>query len=80
MIAHELRKMREQAGFTQIEVASKLNYTTSQFVSNWECNVSIPPIGALKKLCKIYDVQPRHMARLVLEVERLKINKVFGLS
>ncbi len=85
-LADYLRSAREKAGMTQIEVATKLGYSTSQFVSNWERGRSAPPMNALRPLSKMYKVSmdhlfehifnaSMHMAAESLRKQYLKIKK-----
>lgn len=48
-----LKRMRERAGLTQLEVSKRLQYGTKQFISNWERGVSLPPDAALRALAEI---------------------------
>lgn len=51
-----LKEIRQIAGLSQQEVAKKLGYTSSQFISNWERNLSYPPINAIKILAELFEV------------------------
>ncbi len=51
----QLRKLREQKGFTQSEVAERL-FITRQTVSNWETGKTEPDLDSLGKLCELYGV------------------------
>lgn len=46
-----LRKMRERAGLTQAELGNACEIH-SQFVSNWERGICMPPKHALKDLAR----------------------------
>ncbi|MCB0378100.1 MAG: helix-turn-helix transcriptional regulator [Bdellovibrionales bacterium] len=52
-----LREQREAAGLSQKEVATKLGYSSAQFISNWERGISAPPVKILRKLAKLYNVK-----------------------
>ena len=56
-----LKTRRVHSGLTQGEVASKLGYSSAQFVSNWERGLSMPPISTLKKICVLYKVNQDDM-------------------
>lgn len=58
-----LKDARMQVGLTQREVSEHLGYSTPQFVSNWERDVSKPPIKAIRKLAKLYKVDAEAMLR-----------------
>lgn len=76
-----LKDMRENAGLSQADVAEALNYTTPQFISNWERGVSFPPIKVIPKLAKLYKTDREYLfvtlrdAMLVHECD--KINKAW---
>lgn len=55
-IGNFLQTRREAVGLTQMQVARALGYTTAQFVSNWERDLSYPPIKAIPKLAKLYRI------------------------
>ena len=51
----KLRKLRKKSGFTQEELALKLN-VTRQTISNWERGYSIPDFENLKVISTFYKV------------------------
>ncbi|MGZ3744908.1 MAG: helix-turn-helix domain-containing protein [Pseudobdellovibrionaceae bacterium] len=57
-LAEFLRKKRIESGFSQLNVAKKLGYTSPQFISNWERGLSSPPIPTLRKLTELYQISP----------------------
>lgn len=61
-----LKKLREKSGLTQADVAKALRYQTAQFVSNWERNLSYPPIKAIKKLSKLYRTSGDSIFEMIL--------------
>ena len=71
-----LSAKREATGLSQKEVADRLGYATSQFVSNWERGQAQPPVDILRKLCAIYKISPDEMFQHILstKVEQLKGN------
>ncbi|WP_413557103.1 helix-turn-helix domain-containing protein [Bdellovibrio sp. HCB209] len=62
-----LKSAREAAGLSQGDVSTKLGYSTPQFISNWERNVSNPPIDTLKKIGNMYKVDPEELFEVVLK-------------
>lgn len=60
-LAEYLKNKRSSSGLTQGAVATKLGYSSAQFVSNWERGLSLPPIQTLKKLCVLYKVNQDEM-------------------
>jgi transcriptional regulator with XRE-family HTH domain len=66
-LARFLRTARENAGLTQTEVAKKLGYGSSQFVSNWERGRSTPPMNALRPLSKMYKINMDELFEHIFE-------------
>lgn len=62
-----LKEKRTQSGLSQKDVATKLGYSTSQFVSNWERGISRPPKNAVHVLIKLYDVSLKDFKQAFLE-------------
>lgn len=54
-------EQRENARLTQSDVARALNYSTAQFISNWERGISLPPIVTLPALAEIYGISRKKM-------------------
>ena len=54
-IGNTISKLRKDKGWTQDELASKLNVTKSA-VSNWETNIGYPDKGILPLLAETFDV------------------------
>ena len=81
-LAKVLKTLREKAGLTQRDVASKMGYTTPQFISNVERGVAMPPIKDLQKLAKMYDTSAEYIFEHLKDVKcgqlRAKLNKQFG--
>lgn len=71
-----LKDKRSAAGLSQADVAKKLGYSTSQFISNWERGLSTPPVSVLKILADMYEVSPDSMLKAVLDstVARVTVN------
>lgn len=65
----ELRRLRLGAGLTQLDVSKALQYSTAQFVSNWERGVSMPPYAAIDPLARVFGVSRRKLVALVIEAE-----------
>jgi len=55
------KKLRIQAGLSQIEVAGKLGFKSGQIVSNWERGTCYPPSESLGELAKLYQVSLRQL-------------------
>ncbi len=72
-----LKKLREDAGLSQAEIAKKMNYSTPQFISNWERGISFPPLNSIKKLASILGVNPELILDYVEEKERAQLEAKF---
>ena len=70
-IGEELKRLRVKAGLKQKEVASKLGYSTPQFISNWERGISSPPVKSIKTLAGIYKTSPE---KLFLKIQKAVMN------
>ncbi len=55
MLADNLAHYRKTAGFTQLELADKLNYS-DKAISKWERGESAPDIFVLKQISDIYGI------------------------
>ena len=67
----------------QGEVAKKLQYSSPQFISNWERGLSLPPMEVLPKLLNLYSLSPDELTDVIykyqerqLEVQRLTLMKM----
>jgi transcriptional regulator with XRE-family HTH domain len=58
LVGQRLRGWREKAKMSQGDVAKKLQYSSPQFISNWERGLSLPPIEVLPKLLNLYSLSP----------------------
>jgi transcriptional regulator with XRE-family HTH domain len=72
-LAQFLKEKRTQSGLSQKDVATKLGYSTSQFISNWERGVSQPPINTLRTLATMYKVSAEQMFNVLLEETMLQV-------
>lgn len=80
-----LRKCRENAGRTQADVAAMLDYSTSQFVSNWERGKALPPAWSLPRIAEIYQIASNDLIEKMmeyqkahLEIQRRRLHKLFS--
>ena len=54
-VAKNISELRRESGLTQLELAEKLNYS-DKAVSKWESGASIPDVGVLLEIAKIFGV------------------------
>lgn len=66
IVSNSIKKLREEKGMTQDELAEKLN-VTRQAVSNWETGRTQPDIETLTKLAEVFDVS---VERIIYGSER----------
>lgn len=55
LTAERIKKLREQKGYTQSELAKKLNITRSS-VNAWELGISSPSTTYIKALSELFSV------------------------
>ena len=55
IVAKNLVALRQRAGFTQLELAEKINYT-DKAVSKWERGEALPDIRVIVKIAEIYNI------------------------
>ena len=72
-LAQFLKEKRTLSGLSQKDVATKLGYSTSQFISNWERGVSQPPINTLHTLANMYKISAEQMFNVLLEETMIQV-------
>lgn len=75
MTADRIRALRETRGWTQAELARRLNITRNG-VNSWEQGLSMPSPACLVDLAKLFSVSTDYL----LGVERLEAVNVTGLD
>jgi transcriptional regulator with XRE-family HTH domain len=77
VVGNFLKVRRQKAGLTQQDVARHLEYTSPQFISNWERGVSLPPLDVLPRLATLYRVSARDMIDVMHRYQEqvLKVHK-----
>jgi transcriptional regulator with XRE-family HTH domain len=73
-----IKDLREAAGLTQQQLAKKLGYTTPQYISNLERNVTQVPVSKIRAFAEALDAPIEFFIEQRLENERKKINRVLG--
>lgn len=69
IIAGNIGSLRRSAGFTQLELAEKLNYS-DKAVSKWERGESVPDIVTLKAIADLFHVSVDYLLRADHPVEQ----------
>ena len=75
MTADRIKALREARGWTQAELARRLNITRNG-VNSWEQGLSMPSPACLVDLAKLFSVSTDYL----LGVERLEMVNVTGLD
>ena len=72
-----LKAARIKQGMSQNELASRLGYTTPQFISNWERGMSLPPHDKLALLCTILKINRSQLRILLVKEYKIYLMKFF---
>ena len=75
MTAERIKALREARGWTQAELARRINITLNG-VNSWEQGLSMPSPACLVDLSKVFSVSTDYL----LGVERLETVNVTGLD
>jgi transcriptional regulator with XRE-family HTH domain len=81
LVGEFLQKKRQESGLSQGDLAAKLGYSTSQFVSNWERGLCSAPFSIMSKLVKLLRIDRDELLNLMMEdsrrgfEEKLKMNR-----
>lgn len=65
-----LATLRLKAGFTQKFVSEALDYSSPQFISNFERGISLPPLKKLRTLVKLYGADVSELLKHVMAAEK----------
>lgn len=55
IVAQNIAELRKNAGYTQLQLAEKLNYS-DKAVSKWESGASLPDVGVLFEIANLFGV------------------------
>lgn len=72
-----IKEARIKAGISQQVIAKAFGYSTIQFVSNWERNVSIPPKKIIRPLAKLLKVKMQDLAQAIVSDKQAKVTKEY---
>lgn len=73
-----LRQKRIEAGYSQVDLAKILGYSSSQFVSNWERGLSAPPGDGLQVLIKLLKLNRETVVNSMVQDYKSEIEaKIF---
>lgn len=71
MFNENLRELRKSKGFTQEELATKIN-VVRQTVSKWEKGLSVPDADSLQKIADVLEVEVSQLLGANIETEASK--------
>lgn len=71
MFNENLKELRKSKGFTQEELASKVN-VVRQTVSKWEKGLSVPDADSLQRIAEVLDVEVSQLLGAKLETQENK--------
>lgn len=54
-IGQKIKQLRKQRGLTQAKLGQEIFYG-QKTVSQWECGKFDPSLGAVKRLCKFFNI------------------------
>jgi transcriptional regulator with XRE-family HTH domain len=74
-IGKYLAEARNKAGLTQREVSLYLNYSSAQFISNFERGIAVPPLKKIKGLQRLYKLDIDKLIELILDAEKAIMTK-----
>ena len=74
MLGEKIKAFRKSKGFTQEELAIRLNIVR-QTVSKWEKGISVPDAENLQKLADVLDVDVKQLLGVDVDVDIEKSNK-----
>jgi transcriptional regulator with XRE-family HTH domain len=75
-----LQSKRIKAGLSQGDVATKLGYSSPQFISNFERGLCAPPLNKLKLLVQLYDLNGEEVMKLMLKEHEKHLRKSLNLK
>jgi len=70
-------RSKNKEEFTQLSIAKKCGYTSSQHISNIERGLTLPSLSLSVKLMKFYDIEREAMYELFLKYREGQYRKVF---
>ena len=77
-LATLLKEKRIEAGLTQKDIADKLQYTSSQFVSNWERGTCRPPLETLGVLVDLLGISKQDLIQIYMNTMEAEIRSALS--
>lgn len=76
-LGKHIKRIRVQAGLTQIEVSNQIGHSSPQFISNIERGVSVAPLKLLSKVIRICKAKPDPMVDIILSSQESLLKEKF---
>lgn len=70
-------RSKNKEEFTQLSIAKKCGYTSSQHISNIERGLTLPSLSLAVKLMKFYGIEREALYELFLNYRERQYRKVF---
>lgn len=61
MLGERLKKLRESRGWSQAQLADKID-VSDMTISSYESNLRVPPFKNLMKICEVFNVDLNYLA------------------
>lgn len=71
-----LAALRRERGLTQWEMAKKLQYSSGQFISNFERGRATPPLARMQRIAKILRADKARIVDLLMQAKREEVERV----
>ncbi len=78
LIGNFFKEKRIAAGLTQTFLARKLGWTSSQFISNWERGLAIPPKKILNQLVELCHIDINEIIDVYADATRIEIDSLLN--
>jgi transcriptional regulator with XRE-family HTH domain len=72
-----LKDKRLAVDLSQGDVAQALGYTSPQFISNWERDLSRPPMKVIYQLCVLYKIPREEITNILMEEHERMLKATF---
>ena len=72
-----LKEKRLAASLSQGDVAQALGYTSPQFVSNWERDLSKPPLKIIYQLSVMYHISREEITSILMDEHEKLLRSAF---
>lgn len=75
-----LKCSREKAGLTQRQVSNELEYSSAQFISNFERGITAPPLKRLNQIIELFGVPVGRITNAYMAGVAKRVGQELGAS